>query len=47
MSSDGRLDTLSDEELMVRYSRQGDLAAFEVLVYRHERPLLNYIVRAL
>lgn len=47
MMSEGQKDVaeLSDEELMLRYSREGDLQAFEVIVCRHEKPLYNFILR--
>ncbi len=35
----------SDEELMFAY-QGGDLAAFETLVKRHEKPLFNFILRS-
>jgi RNA polymerase sigma-70 factor (ECF subfamily) len=37
----------SDEELLVRYRDCGDVAAFEVLVHRYEKPLYNYLRRYL
>lgn len=39
------LDTLDDEELMLRYGR-GDVDAFAILVARHEKPLFNFILRS-
>ncbi len=39
------LTDMSDEDLMVAY-RDGDVAAFEVLVKRHERGIFNFIVRS-
>lgn len=41
------LATQSDEALLLRYRDQGDVAAFEALVHRYERPLYNYLVRYL
>ncbi|MBA2661546.1 MAG: RNA polymerase sigma factor [Bradymonadaceae bacterium] len=38
-------EDLCDEDLMIAYSK-GDLAAFSVLVKRHERALFNYILRS-
>lgn len=38
-------EDLSDEELMIAY-REGDVAAFEVLVKRHEGPMFNFILRS-
>jgi len=35
---------VSDEELMEQFSR-GDASAFEVLLRRHQRPVLNFIFR--
>ena len=35
----------SDEELMIAY-KEGDIAAFEQLVKRHERGLFNFILRS-
>jgi RNA polymerase sigma-70 factor (ECF subfamily) len=35
----------TDEELFLRYRDQGDLAAFESLVHRYEKPLYNYLLR--
>lgn len=37
-------DTVSDEELMVRY-RDGDAQAFELLYKRHKAPLFRYLRR--
>jgi RNA polymerase sigma-70 factor (ECF subfamily) len=39
------LDDLSDQELMLRYADEDDVDAFEILVSRHEEPLLNYIAK--
>lgn len=39
------LDQLSDEELMVAY-RDGEVAAFELLVKRHQGPIFNFILRS-
>lgn len=39
------LNERTDEELMLAYAA-GDVAAFEVLVSRHERPLFNFILRS-
>jgi RNA polymerase sigma-70 factor (ECF subfamily) len=41
------LATLSDEALLLRYRDTGDVAAFETLVHRYEKPLFNYLVRYL
>ncbi len=40
----GDLSGLSDEELMLRY-RDGDVAAFDVLVRKHRNGLLNFLFR--
>ena len=37
----------SDEDLLVRYRERGDVAAFEALVYRYERPIFSYLCRYL
>jgi RNA polymerase sigma-70 factor (ECF subfamily) len=37
----------SDEELLVRYCDQGEVAAFETLVQRYEKPIYNYLLRYL
>lgn len=39
------LSTESDEALMMRYA-QGEVAAFELLVVRHEKGLFNFILRS-
>jgi RNA polymerase sigma-70 factor (ECF subfamily) len=39
--------TVSDEQLMERFRSQDDLAAFEALVHRYEKPLFNYLARYL
>jgi len=40
----GSIEELSDEELMARY-RDGEVAAFDVLVRRHRGPLMAFIGR--
>ena len=35
----------SDEELMVRVKEEGDERAFEVLIQRHRKPILNFVYR--
>jgi DNA-directed RNA polymerase specialized sigma24 family protein len=37
-------DKMADEDLMYRV-KSGDKHAFETLVYRHQRPFLNFIFR--
>ncbi len=39
-------NTLSDEELMMRVARR-DAQAFEILVRRHQRRILNLIYRSI
>ena len=39
------LDEQSDEDLMLAYAA-GNVAAFEIIVKRHERPLFNFILRS-
>jgi RNA polymerase sigma-70 factor (ECF subfamily) len=39
------LEEWTDEELMLAYS-DGEVQAFEILVSRHEKPLLNFIIRS-
>lgn len=39
------LDEQTDEELMLAYAG-GEIAAFEILVKRHEGPLFNFILRS-
>lgn len=39
------LESRSDEELMVEF-RDGNSQAFELLVLRHQRPLLNFLLRS-
>lgn len=39
------LEELSDQKLMLRYAEHGDVDAFEVLVSRHEKPVLNFILK--
>jgi RNA polymerase sigma-70 factor (ECF subfamily) len=39
--------TWSDEDLLVEYGRNQTFQAFETLVWRHEKPLYNYILRAI
>jgi RNA polymerase sigma-70 factor (ECF subfamily) len=46
-SDTASLATQSDEELLLRYRDTGDMAAFETLVHRYEKPLFNYLVRYL
>lgn len=36
---------ISDETLLARYCSQGDVAAFEALVHRYEKPIYNYLWR--
>ena len=43
----GELTSLSDEELLGRYRKQGDRQAFAVLVHRYERELFSYLRRYL
>ncbi len=43
----GELSSLSDEELLGRYRKQGDRQAFAVLVHRYERELFSYLRRYL
>ena len=38
---------VSDEDLLVRYRDAGDVAAFEYLIHRYERPLFSYLSRYL
>lgn len=38
---------VSDEELLARYRDRGDVAAFEALIHRYERPLFGYLSRYL
>ncbi len=40
------LEELADEELMLRYAA-GDVAAFEILLGRHERKILNFVYRSI
>lgn len=35
----------SDEELMMRIKEEGDERAFELLVQRHRKPILNFVYR--
>ena len=37
----------SDEQLLVSYRDRGDVAAFETLVHRYEKPIYNYLLRYL
>ncbi len=39
------LEELADEDLMLRYAA-GDVAAFEILLAKHERKILNFIYRS-
>ena len=39
------LKALKDEDLMGRFAR-GDVAAFELLVERHERPVYRFVLRS-
>jgi len=39
------LEELPDQKLMLRYADHGDVDAFEVLVSRHEQPVLNFILK--
>jgi RNA polymerase sigma-70 factor, ECF subfamily len=41
------LANTSDEALLTRYRESGDIAAFEQLVHRYERPLFSYLSRYL
>ena len=41
------LGDASDEDLLVRYRDAGDVAAFEGLVHRYERPVYSYLSRYL
>jgi RNA polymerase sigma-70 factor (ECF subfamily) len=41
---DRRNDKMANEDLMYRV-KSGDKHAFETLVYRHQRPVLNFIFR--
>lgn len=45
VSKDLPLKDRSDEELMLLFG-QGEAAAFEVLLKRHERPIFNFILRS-
>lgn len=38
---------VSDEDLLARYRDSGDVAAFESLIHRYERPLYSYLARYL
>jgi len=42
--TDRPLNELADEELMTRYA-EGEAAAFEILLQRHERAVFNFIAR--
>ena len=35
----------SDEELMLRVKEEGDDCAFELLIQRHRKPILNFVYR--
>lgn len=47
MIATARLDEDTDEELIRRFRRSGDTAAFEALVHRYERDLFGYLRRYL
>jgi RNA polymerase sigma-70 factor (ECF subfamily) len=47
MIAAARLDEDTDEELIRRFQRSGDTAAFEALVHRYERDLFGYLRRYL
>lgn len=47
MIAAAHLDTDTDEELIRRFQRSGDTAAFESLVHRYERDLFGYLRRYL
>jgi RNA polymerase sigma-70 factor (ECF subfamily) len=44
-AEDAPLEERSDEDLMLLYA-EGEAAAFEILVARHEKPVFNYILRS-